>query len=100
MSKNPRLFLANLPYSATEDDIREFLGTLGVLSVQIATDRDTGRSRGFAFVDLESVADLRLAIDNLNETEMQGRPVYVSEAHEKKNRGDSRNRNDRRPRER
>jgi RNA recognition motif-containing protein len=76
-----RLFVGNLPYSATEVDIRQHFGTIGdPLQVVIPTDRDTGRPRGFAFVDYDDRGVAERAIQQLHGQPFKGRPLSVSEA--------------------
>ena len=80
-----KLYVGNLPFSATEEAVRDFFSTVGeVQSVKIITDRDTGRSRGFCFVEMQN-ADT--AIAELNGKEMDGRKLTVSEAREREHRG-------------
>ena len=80
-----KLYVGNLPFSATEEGVNEFFSTVGeVTSVKIITDRDTGRSRGFCFVEMQN-ADA--AIAELNGKEMDGRKITVSEAREREQRG-------------
>jgi cold-inducible RNA-binding protein len=80
-----KLYVGNLPFSATEEGVNEFFSAVGeVTSVKIITDRDTGRSRGFCFVEMQN-ADA--AIAELNGKEMDGRKITVSEAREREQRG-------------
>ena len=78
MSK--KIYVGNLPYSATEDEVRELFGAHGAVeSVNLITDRETGRPRGFGFVEMdEAAADA--AIQAINGTEMGGRSLNVNEA--------------------
>ncbi|HEY8430345.1 MAG TPA: hypothetical protein VIL20_18320 [Sandaracinaceae bacterium] len=77
-----RLFVGNLPYACSEADLRGlFEPRFAVRDVRIVTDRDTGRSRGFAFVELEGGADE--AIDALDGSELGGRKLAVREARER-----------------
>ena len=77
MSKN--LYVGNLPFQATADDLREAFGQHGtVTSAQVISDRDTGRSRGFGFVEMADGAEE--AIANLNGAPFQGRTLTVNEA--------------------
>jgi len=88
-----RLYVGNLSFQTTEDSLREAFESDGrsVESVHIVTDRDTGRPRGFAFVEMGSDADAASAIDALNETELEGRTIQVNEARERQqDRGGSR----------
>ncbi len=77
MSK--RIYVGNLPFSASDDEVRELFERFGTVeSVHLVTDRDTGRPRGFGFVEMESGGDE--AIESLHEQEMGGRNLTVSEA--------------------
>ena len=77
MSK--KIYVGNLPYSATEDEIRNLFAQHGeVTSVNMITDRDTGRARGFGFVEMESGGDE--AIQKLDKQELDGRSLTVNEA--------------------
>ena len=77
MSK--RIYVGNLPYTATQAEVREVFEPYGpVLAVDLITDRETGRLRGFGFVEMESGADE--AIEALNQTEMGGRRLNINEA--------------------
>ena len=71
-----RLFVGNLPYSATEVDIRQHFGTVGdPMQVVIPTDRETGRPRGFAFVDYDDRGVAERAIQQLHGQPFKGRPL-------------------------
>jgi len=77
MSK--KLYVGNLPFSTTADDLREAFGNFGeVTQAQVVSDRETGRSRGFAFVEMGDGAEE--AIANLNGAQFQGRTLTVNEA--------------------
>ncbi len=80
-----RLFVGNLSFSATEDALRECFAADGrqVVSVRIMVDRETGRSRGFAFVDMTNDEDARSAITALDGVDFGGRALRVSEAAER-----------------
>jgi cold-inducible RNA-binding protein len=79
-----KLYVGNLPFSATEDQVKEFFGQFGeILSVKIITDRATGRSRGFCFVEMEN-ADAAMA--ELNGKEFGGRKLMINEAREREER--------------
>jgi RNA recognition motif-containing protein len=79
-----RLFVGNLPYSCTEDDLRQvFRGRWAITDVRIVTDRETGRSKGFGFVELDTEDATRQAIDALDGSEAFGRRLAVREAHER-----------------
>ena len=85
MSK--KIYVGNLPWSATETDLQEFFGTIGpVQSAAVITDRDTGRSRGFGFVEMDD-ADAEKAISELNGRDMGGRPLRVNEAQDRRRDG-------------
>jgi len=78
-----KIYVGNLPFSATEEEIRQLFAQYGtVQSVSLITDRDTGRPRGFGFVEM-SGADASRAIQNLNGKNMGGRPLRVNEAQER-----------------
>lgn len=96
-----RLYVGNISFSAVDADLREFFHDFKLADVKIITDRETGRQRGFAFVAMESPADAKRAIDTLNETEMGGRRIMVSEAKEREARpAPQRGRDDHRGRDR
>lgn len=77
MSK--RIFVGNLPFSATEAEVRDLFTEYGeVSSVHLVTDRETGRPRGFGFVEMDEGADE--AIEALHQTQMGGRALNVNEA--------------------
>lgn len=76
-----KLFVGNLPFSATDQSIKEAFSRCGTVeSAKIITDRDTGRSKGFGFVEMSSDAEASEAISKLNGTELDGRAMSVSEA--------------------
>jgi cold-inducible RNA-binding protein len=80
-----RLYVGNLPYDTDEQSIRTFFGdgdSRQVTQVKIVTDRDTGRPRGFAFVELSSDSQAQTAISELNGRELGGRTIVVNEARE------------------
>jgi len=80
-----KLFVGNLSYNTTEDSLRALFESAGhnASRVTIVTDRETGRSRGFAFVEFDSDDAARAAIESLNGTELDGRPLRVDEARER-----------------
>ena len=80
-----RLYVGNLPFSADEDQVRELFGQNDrtVVEVRLITDRDTGRARGFGFVEMGSEEDAQGAISELNGYSMDGRPLTVNEARER-----------------
>ena len=74
------LYVGNLPFSTTSDDLANLFAKVGaVTSAQVVTDRETGRSRGFGFVEMGD-EDARKAIDELTGTQLGGRPITVNEA--------------------
>ena len=76
-----RLFVGNLPYDVTEAELRAHFAAIGPLSyLSLATDRDTGKPRGFAFVEFSARADAEDAIRRLNNQTFKGRPLAVNEA--------------------
>jgi RNA recognition motif-containing protein len=76
-----RLFVGNLSYDATEADLRQHFGTIGPVSYcYLPTDRETGRPRGFAFVEFADDSLAHQAIDQLNNQMFRGRPLAVKEA--------------------
>lgn len=82
-----KLYVGNLPFSATEETILSKFADCGTVeSVKLITDRDTGRSKGFGFVEMSSEAEARTAIDSLNDTDFNGRPLRVNEAKPQKKR--------------
>ncbi len=83
-----RLFVGNLPYSATEADLRQyFSGVAPPSSIAVPVDRETGRPRGFAFVEFADPAQAQQAIERFNGVPYQGRPLSVSEARAREDRG-------------
>jgi len=78
---NRRLFVGNLPFSIEESTLQDLFSQAGpVNSVRVMRDQATGRSRGFGFVEMASEDGARAAIEQFNETEIDGRRVAVSEA--------------------
>ncbi len=76
-----RIYVGNLPYSTTEDALREAFEQFGVVdSAVVIRDRDTGRSRGFGFVEMHDEEEARTAIAALNGTDFDGRTLTVNEA--------------------
>lgn len=83
---NNRIYVGNLPFSATEDEVTGLFSEFGeVVSVHLVTDRDTGRPRGFGFVEM--AGSIQEAIDGLNQKDMGGRTLNVSEARPRQDRG-------------
>ncbi len=78
-----KIYVGNLPFSASENELRELFSQHGTVeSVSLITDRETGRPRGFGFVEMAR-ADATRAIQNLNGRELGGRPLRVNEAQER-----------------
>ncbi len=87
MSK--KLYVGNLPFSATEEDIRALFEPHGALStVAVITDRETGRPRGFGFVEFEDDGSAEAAMRALDGMDMAGRNLRVNEAHDRRGGGD------------
>ncbi len=84
-----RLYVGNLPFDIDESQLRALFqeGGRQVTEVKMITDRDTGRPRGFAFVEMGSQADVQAAISALNGREVGGRALTVNEAREQAPRG-------------
>lgn len=83
MSKN--LYVGNLSFNTTADELREVFGRYGtVTSASVVTDRETGRSRGFGFVEMSDGGDA--AIQGLNGSDLGGRPLTVNEARPREDR--------------
>jgi RNA recognition motif-containing protein len=84
-----KLFVGNLPYSIDEAALRDIFAEVGdVASASIITDRDTGRSRGFGFIEMADDAAAQAAIDALNGHAMDGRKLTVNEARPREPRRD------------
>jgi len=78
-----KIYVGNLPFSATEDSVRTLFAQYGTVeSVALINDRETGRPRGFGFVEM-SKTDAAKAIQSLNGQDMGGRPLKVNEAQDK-----------------
>jgi RNA recognition motif-containing protein len=96
---NVKLFVGNLPWSVGDAELEDIFREYGeVQSARVITDRDTGRSRGFGFVEMQ-VEDLATVISATNGREIEGRPLRVNEAEEKGGSGGPR-RDNRGPRSR
>lgn len=78
-----KIYVGNLPFSTTDEELRALFSQHGTVeSVSLPTDRETGRPRGFAFVEMNQ-ADAARAIQNLNGKDVGGRPLRVNEAQDK-----------------
>jgi RNA recognition motif-containing protein len=83
-----KIYIGNLPFSSTEDELRTVFGQHGdVESVNVITDRETGRPRGFAFVEMADAAAASSAIKALDGSELGGRNLRVNEAEDKRRGG-------------
>jgi cold-inducible RNA-binding protein len=81
---NSKLYIANLSFNTTEAQLRSAFEPFGTISdVYLATDRDTGRPRGFAFVTFGTPEEAKAAIEKMNGTELDGRALTVNEARPK-----------------
>ncbi len=75
------IYIGNLPYNISEDELRDLFASHGEVSkANIIVDRDSGRSKGFGFVEMPSKSQAESAINALNETDVKGRNVRVNEA--------------------
>jgi len=83
-----RLYVGGLPYQTTEHDLIELFEQVGhVTEVSVITDRDTGRSKGFGFVEMSDEQEARSAIERLNGTNIGDRTITVSQARERQSTG-------------
>ena len=82
-----KLYVGNLPFSATDDSLRDLFGQAGtVTDVMIALDRQTGRSRGFGFVTFSTDEEAAAAIEKFHGSDMEGRTIQVNEARPREDR--------------
>jgi RNA recognition motif-containing protein len=82
-----RLFVGNLPWSIDDDGLRDLFSAYGdIKDCKVIQDRETGRSRGFGFVEMDDDTAARTAIDKLDGSEHDGRDIRVNEAEERKER--------------
>lgn len=85
---NRKLYVGNLPYTTNEDDLQGLFGEVGAVeSVNVMRDRETGRARGFAFVEMATEQDAQNAIDKLHDRPFGGRNLTVNEARPQPARG-------------
>jgi cold-inducible RNA-binding protein len=76
-----KLFVGGLPYSVTDDQLREVFEAAGtVQSAKVIVDRETNRSKGFGFVEMSTDEEAKVAIEKLNNKEVEGRAITVNEA--------------------
>lgn len=88
-----KMYVSNLGFHVSDDDLRKLFEPFGqVSSAKVITDRETDRSRGFGFVEMDSTENGNLAMEKLNGKEIEGRSISVSIAREKESRPDSRKR--------
>lgn len=82
------IYCGNLSYKLTEDELRDAFAAFGVVDrAQIITDKFTGQSKGFGFVEMPNAAEANEAIKNLNDTMLAGRQVRINEARPREQRG-------------
>lgn len=75
------IYVGNLPYSTRDNDLNQLFGSYGsVSSARVIMDRETGRSKGFGFVEMDNADEAKSAISELNGQEFQGRALKVNEA--------------------
>ncbi len=85
---NNKLFVGNISFKMDEEDLKDLFSQTGnVVSVAIPTDRDTGRKRGFAFVEMETQESAQAAIDTLNGKTIEGREIVVNASKPKERQG-------------
>jgi RNA recognition motif-containing protein len=83
-----KLYCGNLSYNVSSADLEQLFSQFGtVQSAQVISDRDTGRSKGFGFVEMSTEAEAQAAINGLNEKDHDGRPLTVNEAKPRENQG-------------
>ncbi len=88
-----KLYVGNMNYDTTEDSLRSMFSNYGeVVSVNVVADKYTGRSRGFAFVEMDTDDSAKAAIESANGQELDGRALKVAEAREQKPRHNSNDR--------
>ncbi len=91
MTQNSKLYVGNLSFNTTEDTLRDAFSEHGTVNdVKIITDRDSGRSRGFGFVEMDSAEEAQAAIQELDNTNLDGRSIQVNVARPRNDRGGSR----------
>jgi RNA recognition motif-containing protein len=82
-----KLFVGNLSYDTTTDSLKEYFSSIGeITDAVVISDRETGRSKGFGFVTFSNDDQASQAVDQLNDTELDGRPISVSIARPKEER--------------
>ena len=84
---NRKLYVGGLPFSVTDEQLEELFAQHGTVeSARVISDRFTGKSRGFGFVELSSEDEAQKAMDALNGTQLEGRTITVNEARQRENR--------------
>jgi len=84
---NKKLFVGSLPWAVDDAKLAEIFSQAGtVVSAQVVKDRDTGRSRGFGFVEMSTEEEAQAAVNNLNGTEVEGRKIVVNIARPREDR--------------
>ncbi len=82
-----RIYVGNLPFSATDEEVRNLFAEYGAVNnVSLITDRETGRPRGFGFVEMENGEEADTAISSLHQHQMDGRSLNVNEARPRESR--------------
>jgi RNA recognition motif-containing protein len=83
-----KIYIGNLPWSVSESELNDMFAKFGAVeSAAVVTDRETGRSRGFGFVEMADAGAADKAIEALDGTDMGGRPLRVNEAQQREKRG-------------
>ena len=83
-----KLYVGGLPYATTNADLEELFSEHGTVeSAKVITDRETGRSKGFGFVEMGSQGEAEAAMEKLNNSDLEGRTLVVNEAKPRENRG-------------
>lgn len=83
---NKKLFVGSLPWSVDDNKLKEIFSQAGtVVSAQVVTDKETGRSKGFGFVEMSTEEEAQNAVNNLNGSEVEGRKIFVSIARPRDN---------------
>ena len=86
-----KIYIGNMPYSVTSEELESLFGAHGrVQDAQVITDRETGRSKGFGFIDMPDNAEADEAIKALNGTQLKGRQLTVNQARPRRDRDRSR----------
>lgn len=85
------MYVSNLGFHTSDEDLKQLFESFGMVSsAKVITDRDTGNSRGFGFVEMQSADEANRAMDKLNGKEVEGRTISVSVARERERRTDNR----------